>query len=109
MTPSHARYQTAPRPVTNVNYITRGFIKQINFRKSLLHGYIITLIFAVLSSTFISIATSADLSDISFLISIVLDFYWIFFTYAFLTGIVLFFVRKLKSEKNLVLFKELPL
>ena len=78
-----------------------GFQSNIKneFLKSLLHGYTITLIFAVFSSTVLPIVTSADLSDITFLIGIVVYLYWIFFIYAFLTGIVLFFVRKLKSKK----------
>ena len=80
-----------------------GFQSSIKneFLKSLLHGYTITLIFAAFSSTFLPLVTSADLSDITFLIGIVLYLYWMFFTYAFLTGIVLFFVRKLKSKQYL--------
>ena len=73
------------------------------FLKSLLHGYTITLIFAAFSSAFLPLVTSADLSDILFLIRIVVYLYWIFIIYAFLAGIVLFFVRKLKSKRYLSL------
>ena len=80
-----------------------GFQSSIKneFLKSLLHGYTITLIFAAFSSAFLPLVTSADLSDITFLIGIVVYLYWIFFIYAFFAGIVLFFVRKLKSKKYL--------
>ena len=80
-----------------------GFQSNIKneFLKSLLHGYTITLIFTAFSSTVLPIVTIADLSDITFLIGIVVYLYWIFFIYAFLTGFVLFFVRKLKSKKYL--------
>jgi len=71
------------------------------FLKSLLHGYSIALIFAAFSSVFLPIVMRGDLSDITFLIRIVLYLYWIFFIYAFLTGVVLFFIRKLKSKKYL--------
>ena len=80
-----------------------GFQSNIKneFLKSLLHGFAITLLFAAFSSTVLPLVTSADLIDILFLIRIVVYLYWIFIIYAFLAGIVLFFVRKLKSKKYL--------
>jgi len=71
------------------------------FLKSLLHGYTITLIFAAFSSLSQPIVARGGLSDITFLIRIVLYLYWMFLIYAVLTGIVIFFVRKLKLKKYL--------
>jgi hypothetical protein len=66
-----------------------------------LHGYTITLIFAVFSSVFLPVVTHGGLSEIAFLIGTVLYLFWIFLIYVILTGVVLFFVRKLKSKKYL--------
>jgi len=80
-----------------------GFQSRIKneFLKSLLHGYLIALIFAVFSSVFLPIVVLGGLRDIAFLTGIVLYLFWIFLIYAILTGIVLFFVGKLKSKKYL--------
>jgi hypothetical protein len=80
-----------------------GFQSRIKneFLKSLLHGYTIALIFAAFSSVSLPVVRGGDLSAIAFLIGIVLYLYWAFLIYAILTGIVLFFVRKLKTKKYL--------
>jgi hypothetical protein len=71
------------------------------FLKSLLHGYTITLIFAIFSSISRPIVAGAGLRDIAFLTGIFLNLFWIFLIYAAITGVVLFFVRKFKTKKYL--------
>jgi len=70
------------------------------FFKSILHGYVLVLIFSASSCVLGPVLMGRGFGDIGFMIAVVFYFFWVLLILAVLIGIVLFFVRKLKSRRH---------